>query len=161
MSDHQVNVSTKEIAQALFIVNRHAKTAPDPRHLYTLKKKTIQQLLNRKQAKKIGLHYSNHPKHSQQHSTLLVQVAEYYFHIPPHKEDFKELEHLGNLDQTFRNPKPNLSLSKAKKILYYYLDWKEDAPNTEHSQKRKKNSYSSSVYSPWGQLTTWNHRKRK
>lgn len=163
MNNSTPSNSINDIAQALFVVNRHAKTAPDPRHLYTLKKKTIQQLLHRNQAKKLGLHYSDHPKLSHQHSTLLVQVADYCFHIPPKKEDFQNLKHLGNVDHAYRNPKPNLSLSRAKKILYKYLDWKEEPSPTKPSYRKPMSTSQSSAFSsPWGQLTTWDqNRKRK
>jgi hypothetical protein len=123
----------KEVAEALSVVNRHAKAAPDPRHLYTLKKKAIAKLLKEKQAKKIGLHFSNHPKRSQQHSTLLIQVDEYFFHLPPNREDLKELTHLGTLDDNYRNPKPKLNLRMAKQILYDYIGFKP--------QEEKKNPY--------------------
>lgn len=112
----------EEIAKALFIINRHAKTALNPSDLYNLKKKTIIKLLENKDAEKIGLHFSDRPKLSRQHSTLLVQVGNYYFHIPPNKQDFKEVEHLGNIDQNYRNPKTKLSLTQAKKVLYTFLD---------------------------------------
>ncbi|KKE79090.1 hypothetical protein DEJ64_17160 [Bacilli bacterium] len=116
----QKDDSLKEIAKALFIINRHAKTAPEPKHLYYIKKETINKLLKEKKAIKMGLHFSDHPKLSNQHSTLLVKVDDYYFHIPPTKEDFKGLKHLGSLDQNYRNPQTKMSLSKAKKIVYNY-----------------------------------------
>ncbi|WP_117169857.1 YkyB family protein [Paraliobacillus sediminis] len=116
------STNIEEIAKALFIINRHAKTALNPSDLYNLKKKTITKLLENKDAEKIGLHFSDRPKLSRQHSTLLVQVGNYYFHIPPNKQDFKEVEHLGNIDQNYRNPKTKLSLTQAKKVLYTFLD---------------------------------------
>ncbi|WP_082234343.1 YkyB family protein [Halobacillus massiliensis] len=118
-----IDVSNRELAESLFIVNRHAKTAPEPQHLYEIKKKAISKLLKENKAKKIGLHFSDHPKYSKQHSTLLIEVGGYYFHIPAEKKDFEQLEHLGSVDQSYRNPKPKLSLSRAKKILYSYLGW--------------------------------------
>ncbi|KNE20018.1 YkyB family protein [Virgibacillus pantothenticus] len=118
----------EEIAKALYTVNRHAKTAPDPKHLYYIKKATINQLLQQNLAKKVGLHFSKHPKYSNQHSTLLVQVADYYFHIPPTKDDFKELQHLGELDDSYRNPQTKMSLSQAKKVIYRYINWKAKKP---------------------------------
>lgn len=128
-----------ELAQALYTINRHAKTAPEPQHLYYLKKTAINRLLQEKKAKKIGLHFSDHPKYSNQHSTLLVKVADYYFHIPPSKEDFNELEHLGKLDQNYRNPQIKMSLSVAKKIVYKYINWKP-------ARLRKKQSKQYSAY---------------
>ncbi len=127
---------TKTLAQAIFTINRHAKTALEPKHLYTIKKLAIEKLLKEKRAKKIGLHFAKNPKFSNQYSTLLVQVDEYYFHMPPSKEDFETLEHLGELDEDFRNPKTYMSLSHAKKVIYEYIDW---APEKE--SKPKKSPY--------------------
>lgn len=145
-----------DIAKALYTINRHAKTSPEPQHLYYIKKEAIKRLLQEKQAVKVGLHFSNHPKYSSQHSTLLVKVDDYYFHIPPAKEDFQQLKHLGALDQDFRNPRTKMSLSHAKKIIYRYIDWK---PKNVTSANRRKR-YSSSYYtkSSLGQME-WPNRK--
>lgn len=151
-------LSTNEIAKAVFVVNRHAKVAPDPRHLYTLKKQAIQKLLDEKKAKKIGLHFSENPKKSQQHSTLLVQIGEFYFHIPPEKSDFKNNKHLGHLDQTYRNPKVIMSLSKAKRILYQYLNIKPEDLNSYQSS-HSPYSQTSTTFSPWKPLYS-SERKR-
>ncbi|MCM3739871.1 YkyB family protein [Oceanobacillus luteolus] len=136
------DIDLQEIAQAIFTVNRHAKTAPEPQHLYYIKKEAINKLLREKHAEKIGLHFSDRPKYSNQHSTLLVKVANYYFHIPPSKEDFKELEHLGSLDKNYRNPQSKMSLSQAKRILYPYINYK---PVT---RQKRSHAYSSSYYTP-------------
>lgn len=130
---------TIEIANAIYTVNRHAKTAPEPQHLYFLKKTAIERLLSEKRAKKIGLHYSNHPKYSNQHSTLLIQVEDFYFHIPPTKDDFKNFKHLGALDDNYRNPQIKMPLSQAKRVLYRYIDWKPDKPV-------EKKQYTSTYY---------------
>ena len=116
------HIPVREIAKALYTVNRHAKTAPEPRHLYYIKKEAINRLLKENKAERIGLHFSEHPKLSNQHSTLLVKVDDYYFHILPTKKDFEQLRHLGSLDQNYRNPQAKMSLSQAKKIIYNYID---------------------------------------
>lgn len=149
--------TNQELAESLFIVNRHAKTAPQPKHLYDIKKHTITKLLKENRAKKVGLHFSDHPKMSQQHSTLLIEVGGYYFHIPAHKKDFHSLEHLGKLDQSYRNPRPKRSLSKAKRTLYQYLQW--ETPY----QKPAFTMHSSQQPSMLGERTVkpWNQRGRK
>src|SRR5699024_5238900 len=139
--------SIRDIGQALFIVNRHAKTAPDPTHLYQLKNQTLKKLIEEKKAVKVGLHFSNNPKQTYQHSVLLVQIGDYYFHTPPTKEDVKSLNHLGHLDETFRNPKPTLSLSKAKTILYSYLKW--DRPRKKNKKTQNRSPFSPSELSPF------------
>lgn len=144
-----MNITSEEdldqIAKALFVINRHAKTALNPRELYNLKKRAIIELLKNGDAQKIGLHYSDHPKLSHQHSTLLVKVGSYYFHILPNKQDFKEVKHLGKTDKSYRNPKTKMSLTQAKKIICCYL--KIDIPK----QKRTYSSY----YTP-SSLGSWN-----
>lgn len=132
----------QDIAQAIFTVNRHAKTAPEPQHLYFVKKEAINKLLKDAHAKKVGLHFTDRPKYSNQHSTLLVKVADYFFHIPPTKEDFKELKHLGSLDQNYRNPQSKMSLSQAKRILYPYINWKPT------KKPKREKQYSSAYYTP-------------
>lgn len=139
----QQQIPLNELAKAIYTINRHAKTAPEPQHLYYIKKEAIDRLLREKRAKKIGLHFSDHPKLSNQHSTSLIKVENYYFHIPPAKEDFKKLDHLGTLDHKYRNPKTKMSLSQAKKIVYRYIDWK---PKKQHRPSRKR--YTSSYYTP-------------
>lgn len=139
----QEEIPLSELAQALYSINRHAKTAPEPQHLYYLKKEAINRLLKENRAKKVGLHFSDHPKFSNQHSTLLIKVDNYYFHVPPTKEDFKALEHLGSLDENYRNPQSKMSLSQAKRIVYRYIEWK---PVKKHHVKRKK--YTSSYFTP-------------
>lgn len=109
------------LAQAICSVNKHAKTASDNRSLYALKKAAIDKLLSQKLAKKVGLHFVDNPRFSQQQSSVLISCANYYFHTLPKKEDFKLLEHLGHLDKNYRNPNERMALSKAKNILNDFL----------------------------------------
>ncbi|WP_040979814.1 YkyB family protein [Oceanobacillus jeddahense] len=133
---HEVEV--QQLAQALFVINKHAKTAPEPKQLYQLKKQAIEQLLKEKKAFKKGLHFSDHPKLSNQHSTVLIKVGDYCFHIPPTKEDLKQLKHLGTLDQSYRNPPVKMSLSHAKRLICKYINWKQE--KTRSTPVRKQNS---------------------
>lgn len=123
--------SVENLAKAIFTVNRHAKTALKPQHLYWIKKKSIEKLLEEGHARKVGLHFSNNPQFSNQHSTLLIKVCDYYFHIPPSKDDFRNLEHLGSLNENYRNPRTRMSLSQAKRIIYQYIDWQPQAKRTK------------------------------
>lgn len=123
--------SAEQLPQAIFIVNRHAKSATDPKYLYWLKKRAIEKLIQEGKAKKEGLHFSKNPKFSKQQSDVLVQAGDYYFHIPPSKDDFQKLPHLGELNQAYRNPKTHMSLSLAKKLLQQYI-------GTEAYEQEKK-----------------------
>lgn len=143
MTQQNDTIPVQELAKAIYTINRHAKTAPEPKHLYQIKKDAIHKLIKEERAFKVGLHFSDHPKYSNQHSTLLVKVDDFYFHIPPAREDFKELKHLGALDQNFRNPQVKMSLSQAKKLVYKYIGWK---PEQNREQKQKK--YRSPYYIP-------------
>lgn len=127
-----------DLGEAIYSVNRHAKTASDPKFLYNLKKKTINKMLEEGKAKKIGLQYSDHPHLSFQQSDVLIQCGKYTFHIPPSKDDFQTLTHLGHLSKEVRNPSSRLSLSKAKKLLMSYTGCKENTDNDRAKDYKKK-----------------------
>ncbi|WLR43186.1 YkyB family protein [Bacillus carboniphilus] len=145
--DKRTNHSTDHIAEAIFTVNRHAKTAPDPKFLYLLKRKALIKLLKEGKASKKGLHYSNNPRFSQQSSDVLIEAGKYYFHMPPTKEDFKNLPHLGKLSSSYRNPKSSLSLSIAKEILQNYVGLKDD----HEKASSKKQKYEKPVFKKLGE----------
>ncbi|OHX38764.1 YkyB family protein [Cytobacillus oceanisediminis] len=139
--------TVENLSQAIFTVNRHAKTAPNPKFLYKLKHDALQKLIREGKAQKAGLHYSCNPKNSQQQSDVLVKCGNYSFHLPPSKEDFSELPHLGKLDSFVRNPKSSLSLNAAKKLLMSYTGLKElnSKPNA------KKHRYEKPVFKKLGE----------
>jgi YkyB-like protein len=142
----EINLSLQNLSQAVYIVNRHAKTAPNPKFLYLLKHEALKKLLREGRAKKVGLHFSNNPKNSKQQSDVLVECGDYTFHIPPEKKDFSELPHLGSLDNLVRNPKAALSLTQAKSVLQAYTGIKEteDPP-------RGKRDYQKPVFKKLGE----------
>lgn len=113
------------LSQAIFIVNRHAKTATNPKFLYKLKHEALKKMLREGKAKKVGLHFSANPKYSQQQSDVLVVSGNYSFHIPPSKEDFGLLPHLGKLSDHVKNPKTRLPLTVAKVLLQTYTGIRE------------------------------------
>ena len=132
-------LTADDLGEAIYSVNRHAKTAPNPKFLYKLKKQTIIKMLEEGKAKKIGLQFSDHPHLSFQQSDVLIQCGRYTFHIPPSKDDFQTLTHLGHLSKEVRNPSSRLSLSKAKKILMSYTGCKEQSlenPSKDNSKKK-------------------------
>ena len=114
------NSTDEQLASAIYSVNRHAKTAPDNKYLYELKRLTIEKMIETGRAKKVGLHFVKNPRFSQQQSSVLVQCADYYFHLLPQKEDFQSLPHLGHLDDNYRNPQRRMSLNLAKQLLSDY-----------------------------------------
>ena len=118
--------TTDSLSLAIYTVNRHAKTAQNPKFLYLLKHEALKKLLSEGKAEKVGLHFSQNPRFSQQQSDVLVKCGSYTFHIPPTKNDFEELPHLGKLDNSVRNPKGSLSLAYAKRILTAYTGITED-----------------------------------
>jgi len=123
------------LSKALFIVNKHAKTAPNPKFLYALKKATLLLMIENGFAEKKGLHFSRNPKLSQQHSDVLITCGDYQFHLPPTKEDRKELPHLGNLDNGIRNPKTYLRLQQAKALLIEYTGLTERKESASYTSK--------------------------
>ncbi|CAM4048788.1 YkyB family protein [Lederbergia lenta] len=129
INNNALDPTITNLSQAIFAVNRHAKTALDPKFLYGLKKAALKKMILEKKAIKTGLHFSRNPKFSQQQSDVIVKCGEYTFHIPPTKEDFTNLPHLGHLDQQFRNPKSRMSLNMAKRLLQEYTGIKETNNN--------------------------------
>ncbi|MGM9928230.1 MAG: YkyB family protein [Bacillus sp. (in: firmicutes)] len=154
MIENKVTVKEHELSQAIFIVNKHAKAAPMPKVLYDLKKSAIQKMLKEGKAQKIGLHFSNNPKNAKQQSDVIVQCGEYFFHLPPSKEDIKTLPHLGSRDTNKRNPKTHMSLSRAKAIIHSYIGSHSYNPKTysshqgqsyfQQNNKRTSNIFTSS-----------------
>ncbi|KMJ58438.1 hypothetical protein AB685_11160 [Bacillus sp. LL01] len=145
--DTSIESSIENLSRAIFTVNRHAKTAPDPKFLYTLKRKALEKLITEGKATKKGLHFSRNPKNSRQQSDVLVLAGEYYFHLPPTKEDFTDLPHLGELNDHYRNPKANMSLSVAKNLLQRYTNFHP----TDGLKQPAKRQYQKPVFKKLGE----------
>ena len=144
-----LNLTIENLAQAIFIVNRHAKTATNPKLLYKLKQETLKKLIEEGKAKNVGLHFSGNPRNSQQQSDVLVECGRYTFHIPPTKSDFLELPHFGKLDERVRNPKATLSLNSAKALLQLYTGISElDQPPSNH---KKSKTYQKPIFKKLGE----------
>lgn len=143
----KIELTISNLSQAIFTVNRHAKTAPNPKQLYTLKHEALKKLIKEGKAQKVGLHFSQNPRNSQQRSDVLVVCDQYSFHIPPTKTDFVDLPHLGKLDDDIRNPKSSLSLNQAKILLYSYTGMKEQDPPFTNTRK----NYSKPVFKKLGE----------
>ncbi|RDI47650.1 YkyB family protein [Falsibacillus pallidus] len=139
------NTTIENLSRAIFTVNRHAKTATNPKFLYNLKRQAILKMLKEGKAKKLGLHFSENPKFSKQQSDVLVKCGEYLFHIPPCKHDFENLTHLGELDYSTRNPNYRMPLTHAKNLLQKYTGVKE-----ESKQPPGKKKYSKPVFKKLG-----------
>ncbi|MFC0270699.1 YkyB family protein [Metabacillus herbersteinensis] len=154
MDDHnypeQLKPTIENLARAIYTVNRHAKTAPNPKFLYLLKKKALLRLLDEGKAKKEGLHFSRNPKNSKQQSDVLVSAGEYYFHMPPTKDDFEHLPHLGSLNTSYRNPKAHVSLAKAKLLLQSYVGIKEETQKARTFQPNNR-TYEKPVFKKLGE----------
>lgn len=133
----RLELTVDHLSQAIYTVNRHAKTAPNPKYLYKLKQESLKKLIAEGKARKVGLHFSLNPKHSQQQSDVLVECGLYSFHIPPSKNDFTELPHLGKLDENRRNPKSFLSLQNARILLQNYTGLKEEVEKSPFSGRQR------------------------
>jgi hypothetical protein len=144
------NLTIENLAQAVFIINRHAKTAINPKYLYKLKQESLKKLIDEGKAKKLGLHFSENPKNSQQQSDCLVQCGRYLFHIPPTKTDFINLPHLGKLDGRVRNPKAVMSLNTAKAILQSYTGIM-DQENSPNLPRKNHRTYQKPVFKKLGE----------
>ena len=133
------NHSIRQLTIAIYTVNRHAKTAPDNKELYELKKKALDKLISNGHATKIGLHFVENPKFSKQHSTTLVSCCDFLFHMIPEKEDFKSLPHLGQQDHASRNPQERMSLRVAKELLAKFIGVLPKTSPKKISRPTKKN----------------------
>lgn len=133
----KLSLTVDNLSQAIYIVNRHAKTAPNPKFLYQLKQEAIKKMITEGQARKVGLHFSENPKNSQQQSDVLVECGKYLFHIPPVKDDFSQLQHLGKLDGLFRNPKASISLQQAKALLQTYTGLSESEQSKDQTNRSR------------------------
>ena len=131
----------ERIATAIYTVNRHAKTAIDKKPLYEFKKLAIDKMLAEDRAQKMGLHFVRNPRNSQQQSSVLIQCADYYFHMIPTKEDFKQLPHLGHLDDTYRNPIRKMNLKMAKQVLSDYIGPQSTLKNPSNQSTLCTQSY--------------------
>src|SRR3954451_25309653 len=141
----KLNLTIENLSQAVFIVNRHAKTAINPKFLYKLKQESLKKLIDEGKARKVGLHFSDHPRNSKQQSDVLVECGKYTFHIPPTKSDFQDLPHLGKLDSNVRNPKAHISLNAAKGLLQSYTgitEWE----NQPSSFRKNQPAYQKPVF---------------
>jgi len=136
----------RQLTVAIYTVNRHAKTAPDNKELYALKKIALDKLISTGHATKVGLHFVENPKFSKQHSTTLVSCCDFLFHMIPEKEDFSSLPHLGHQDQTSRNPQERMSIRAARDLLSRYTD----APQNNTQEKKlvppKKNVHNATNF---------------
>lgn len=132
------NDRVRQIAIAVYTINRHAKTATDNKDLYHLKKITLDKLIQSGNAKKIGLHFSENTKYSKQHSTTLVQCQDFLFHTIPEKEDFKTLPHLGHQNHSSRNPKVRMNLRTARSILNDYVGYTQPTERPKKNINRRK-----------------------
>ncbi|MCQ6264720.1 YkyB family protein [Fictibacillus sp. WQ 8-8] len=130
--------NTTEIAQAIYILNKHAKNAPE---LYAMKKRAIEKLMKQGKAKKVGLNYSPNPGKALQRLDVLIQVEEYLFHLPSSRGDRKTLEIL-EYDADSRNPKVMMPLKRAKEILEQYAPSpKPTVPNKPKPKPKPPQKY--------------------
>ncbi|RFU63458.1 YkyB family protein [Peribacillus glennii] len=130
------------LAQAIFVVNKHAKTAPEPKYLYNLKRTALNKMLGEGKAQKMGLHFSDNPRFSAQQSDVIIRCGDFTFHLPPTREDLKTLPHMGSREVNVRNPKASLSLSRAKKILQDYVGNPEGVKKDKQEQNKKQHAKS-------------------
>ncbi len=143
----------ESIKQALYSVNRHAKTAISKRELYRLKYETLLKLIKIGHAQKVHLEYSTQTGRSQQSTVVLVKVGTktegepLYFHMLPEKDDFKCLNHTGAaISQNLHNPKSTMSLNTAKRILQQFVGVTKTKDHATKSHQFQRSHSSNTTY---------------
>lgn len=144
-----MKTTIQEIAKAIYIVNTHAKNAPE---LYTIKNRAIQRLLKEGRAEKLGLNYSQNPRNALQHLDVLVTVDKFLFHHPSTKEDRNKLKIIVS-ETNHRNSKVSMPLRRAKQILEAYSPLPK--PPGIHKRSNPKQ------YTPYIGLSTYLNGKSK
>lgn len=76
--------TVENLAQAIFTVNRHAKTAPNPKYLYKLKHEALKKMISEGKAKKSDsiFHKTQNCVNSSQQSLLFAVIIPFIFHRP-------------------------------------------------------------------------------
>lgn len=129
------------ILSAVYTVNNHAKNVRNPQYLYFLKRETLTRLIEIKYAEKVGLYFNSKAKPFKRPS-LLIQSLNFYFHLPPHKEDIQLLPHLDNHNPYYKNPKRHINLKQSKKILEQFVGQdKMSKFESKRHQMKKVNYY--------------------
>jgi hypothetical protein len=115
-------MNPQKIAEAIYVVNCHAKTSTQPQSLYALKRVALKKLINEGSAHVVGLHrYSSRPGlRPRPPHCVLIRCHNYYFHRIPSRYELLHLKPIPNATER-RNPKVRLSLSNAKIILSNYI----------------------------------------
>lgn len=122
--------ATERIAEALEVINQHAKMKSDFPDFDKLKNEVLTKLIKYKLARKIGL--QRDPQDKKQVLTI-VEVGDFCFHILPTESDIQDLYFLFLY---FRNPKPTMELEEAKVVILTFLN---SRPSTK--QKIQPNTY--------------------
>lgn len=128
------------LVRSIFVMNRTAKTAPDPRYPYALKQTALEKLLADGWAQKVGLHYSPNPRNCRQQVDVLVQILDYGFHLPPTKEDIRTLPHLGLRGEGVRNPHVPIPFNVALFLLVTYTGLTQDKFQQEITRQARQSS---------------------
>ena len=82
MDDHnhtkELKPTVENLSKAIYTVNRHAKTATNPKYLYLLKRKLCKSCLMKEKVKGRPA-FSKNPRFSQQQSDVLISLGDYFF----------------------------------------------------------------------------------
>lgn len=142
-------MTVREIAKAIYVINNHAKNAPE---LYSVKDMAIKQLLKEGRAHKLGLHYSQNLGKTFRRLYVVIRVDDFVFHLPSTKEDRKTLEVIES-NPNHHNPKVSMSLDRAKQILKIF--YTQPKPSVIHQHPTPK------PYTPYIGLSTYLNGNKK
>ncbi|WP_099363777.1 YkyB family protein [Fredinandcohnia onubensis] len=134
-------IKVEQIAQAIQVINRHAKTPKDFPDFYKLKNDAIKLSIKKGYAKKIGLDYYYYPHMGRKEIFTSIQIDRYFFHTTPTDSDLRNLK---MIYRRYRNPNICMSLKEAETVILTFLN------NEKYVKKpTKKISHHMRMISDW------------
>ena len=131
--DCLMQITANRIAEALVVINKHAKRKREFPDFYNLKNEILTKLIKLKFARKIGLDIYRYPQKGREQVFTVVEVGDYCFHTTPTESD---IQNLYFLFLKHRNPKPTMKLKNAEVVILTFLNAKQPT-----KQKLQSNAY--------------------
>jgi hypothetical protein len=113
-------MNSQTIAEAIYVINRHAKTTTDTERFYKLKRAALLKLLRENSAYVVGLQYHASRLSTTPRKYVLICCHNYFFHLVPTEYDLSSLPNVVRNNYQ-RNRRVEISLETAIQIISSYL----------------------------------------